>query len=365
MRRALTLAGLAGIAAVFATQATAAGSAPTVAEANPGAFPDRAYVLTLPKRQSLKTAQVKVTENGRPVDSLSVVPAGAAAGGATTILLIDASNSMKGGPITSAMAAGRAFAAKKPANAKIGVIMFNKTSVVRLAPTRDLAKIQAALSKPPALGEGTNIDDALAVARIQLLADGARAGSIVLLSTAPRSAGRARQLVIKRLEDDHIRVFPVGLESKAFNRDNLDEIASQTGGTLAVAHTTSDLKPLFANLGFRLGNEYLILYRSLQKPNHDVGVDVAVAGYPKQTLRYHAPRARQQHGDRGVALGSVLALPRDAPRARPRDRCAPLVRRHPRRLDAVADRSGAGWARSCRWATTTTKPEPVATTSRR
>ena len=106
------IAGLAAVSALAATLAAAAtaatAAAPTLVEANPGAFPDRAYVLTLPKRQQLTAGQVKVTENGQPVDTLTVIPAGAAVGGFATILVIDASNSMKGAPISNAMAAGRA-----------------------------------------------------------------------------------------------------------------------------------------------------------------------------------------------------------------------------------------------------------------
>ena len=56
--------------------------------------------------------------------------------------------------------------------------------------------------------------------------------------------------------------------------------------------TAKDLQPLFADLGFRLGNEYLILYRSLAKANRDVKVAVSVAGYPSQTLSYRTPADR-------------------------------------------------------------------------
>jgi tight adherence protein B len=284
-----TVAGILVGAAVFATQAIAAGT-PTVVEANPGVFPDRGYVLTLPARQALSTGQVKVTENGGPVDGLTVIPAGAANGGFATILLIDASNSMKGAPINDAMAAGRAFAAKQPPNASVGVIVFNKNAAVRLPPTRNKAAVRAALAKPPALGEGTHLNDALEVARIQLLATGAQAGSIVLLSDgADVGSGTSQDAVVDRLKTDKVRVFTVGLESPAFSGDALTEIAESTNGTSAVARTSKDLQPLFAQLGFRLGNEYLVLYRSLQKANEDVKVSFSVAGFPPQRLSYHAP----------------------------------------------------------------------------
>ncbi len=166
MTRAGIVAGVTGVAAVLATAATAAsGGSPTIIEANPGAFPNRAYVLTMPKRQQITASQVEVTENGKPVKSVTVTPAGAAVDGFATIMVIDASNSMKGAPIVDAMAAGRAFAAKKPPNAQVGVIVVNDTVTLRVAPTRNAAAVKAALAKPPALSEGTHIYDALEVAR--------------------------------------------------------------------------------------------------------------------------------------------------------------------------------------------------------
>ena len=82
-----------------------------LAEAQNSAFPDRAYVVELPKTQPLTTEQLTVTENGGPVVGLGVQPPGGEASGA--ILLIDASNSMEGEPIEGAMAAARAFLAER------------------------------------------------------------------------------------------------------------------------------------------------------------------------------------------------------------------------------------------------------------
>lgn len=291
MKRIAVIGALIALAAAFAALPSAAATGGiTVTEANPGAFPDRAYVLTLTKPQTLTTANVKVTENGDPVDSLSVLPAGSAAGAFATMLVIDASNSMKGEPIANAIAAGKAFAAKKPPNAEVGIITFNDKATVVLAPTRSRAAINAALSKPPALAEGTHINDALEAARIQLLASGARAGSIVLLSDgADVGSTVTTDDVIGRLEQDKVRVFSVGLESAAFNKAALTRFAAQTGGTMTVAQTPKDLQPIFADLGFRLGNEYLMLYRSLVKANTDVKLRVAVAGYPPATSSYTTP----------------------------------------------------------------------------
>ena len=89
---------------------------------------------------------------------------------------------MAGRPIADAMVAARTFAAKRPTNAKLGVIVFNGDVKTVLEPTTDPELIKAALAAPPGLGEGTKINDALVPARDVLTSTGATVRSVVLLS---------------------------------------------------------------------------------------------------------------------------------------------------------------------------------------
>ena len=73
--------------------------------------PDKAYLVGLGSTRPLTAAQVEVTENGGPVTGLAVAPPGGSASGA--VMLIDASNSMKGAPIKDATVAARAFLAER------------------------------------------------------------------------------------------------------------------------------------------------------------------------------------------------------------------------------------------------------------
>src|SRR5262249_56661437 len=83
-----------------AQQAAAAIPPPKLTESPSSGFPDKAYLLTLPAVKALSASQVSVTENGSPVVGMAVAPPGGSKSGA--ILLIDASNSMKGAPIQNA-----------------------------------------------------------------------------------------------------------------------------------------------------------------------------------------------------------------------------------------------------------------------
>lgn len=279
MRRLLASAAV--LAATLAGVAAAAQPAAVkITEANPGAFPDRAYILTLPKQQKLVTKDVKVTENGQAVDGLTVVPAGNLPGTSATVLAIDASNSMRGLPIEDAMAAARAFAAKRPPNAKLGVVLFSGKVSTLLEPTTNGADIKAALANTPKLDEGTRIYDALVRSRDVLAATGANVRSVVLLSDgADVGSDTAAEDALNGLSADRARVFSVGLESAAYNGATLEAAAQETGGTYVTATTSSQLAGVFSDLGFKLGNEYLVLYRSFASPQTDIKVKIAVAGY--------------------------------------------------------------------------------------
>jgi tight adherence protein B len=272
------VAALAAFAAtpVFAADSDTAGV--EVVEAGSALFPDRAYVMTFPAaRGQLAPGDMKVTEDGRPVSGLSVQSA-AAANGIGTVLLIDSSNSMKGS-IGSAMAAARAFTARNPGQ-PLSVVFFNSKPRVALPLTTDRDQVQAALAKAPKLGEGTHIYDALAAAVAQVRGSALGGARIVLLSDGD-DVGSATSLdaALQQLEEQNIRVYTVGIESGAFSAEDLQRIADDTGGEYAAASSPDELTEIYEELGFRLGNEYLLRYKSAAAPDENVDVNITVDGY--------------------------------------------------------------------------------------
>jgi hypothetical protein len=75
-------------------------------------FPQRAFILSLPAGKAVESASVSVRENGGRVAALTVT-AGTAGRQFGVVLAIDASNSMRGGPIADAMEAARVFARER------------------------------------------------------------------------------------------------------------------------------------------------------------------------------------------------------------------------------------------------------------
>jgi tight adherence protein B len=271
------------LAAVLAIAASAGPAAaqegPQLAEAGGVAFPDRAYVLTLPADTALDSSRLVVRENGEEVSNLSVVPAGAAAGAFAVVLVIDASQSMAGAPIEGAVAAARAFVDQRNPNQRIALVAFNSEAHVLLPFSTSQATIEAALAEPPELAKETHIYDAVATAMGLLKQAKVSAGSIIVLSDGTDTGSTvALEKVAEKAASDHVRIFTVGLRSPSFTPEALERLADGAGGTFAEATSAADLEPIFDALGSQLASEFLLRYRSRSGPDREVKVAVVVNG---------------------------------------------------------------------------------------
>jgi len=287
------LAPIAILSAAFAALAVPAlapaqAPAPKLTEDSSGTFPDKVFYLQLPSRRALDETSVKVTENGTDVLALGVESAGKSGSGA--VLLIDASNSMEGAAIKGAMAAARAFLEQRSEDLPVAVVVFGPSDSVLTDFTTDSEKLTEAVAENPELAEGTHIYDALtkvtelaqdeklARTTVVLLSDGTDVGSETTLADAVAAANAAS-----------VRVIGVGLRSSQYDPGALRKIAAATGGTYAEGGTPKALAPIFAEIGARISNEYVVTYRSLLRPEVKATVKAAIAGWPTATARYTTP----------------------------------------------------------------------------
>jgi tight adherence protein B len=314
MRR-VTIAAIA-LGALWVLAGAALGAAPTggaragLIEAD-ARFPERAFVLALPDQRRLGPRQVHVFENGTPVSNVSVVPmAEGEKADFGVVLVMDASNSMKGSAIVDATAAARAFAARRAARQQLAIVTFNRKASVLLPFTTDEDTITAALAKPPPLAQGTHLYDGVAtglrllrsakitVGAVIVLSDGADTGSLVSL---PAAIAKARA--------DRVRIFSVGIRSRSFRAAPLEKVAFSTGGDYSGARSTGELARLYAQLGAQLSSEYLLRYRSHAGPDMKIRVTVRVDGLPTSAVSGYAtpplpegPAAEPYHRPLSVAI---------------------------------------------------------------
>jgi len=293
MRRWTRIAVLVTTAAVAAmlTPAAPAAEGTRLVSADGARFPERAYILSLPTKLRLAPGQLQVQESGNRVSRLSIVPAAAAdATQFGTVLVIDASLSMRGDAINDAIEAARAFAEQRTENRQLAVVAFNRTPSLLVPFTTDSAEIDAALMSPPRLGKGTRVYDAVHHALLLLRDAKVGSGSVVVLSDGADTGSTARlETVEAAARAGHVRIFSVGIRSRSFKPEPLERLAASAGGAYSEASTSAELAQIYEALGTQLANEYLIRYRSFAGPGERVRVRVSVDGVGAAATAYVTP----------------------------------------------------------------------------
>lgn len=278
-------------AALLPGAASAAAGRVTVVPTNAARFPDRSYVVRLPGSRSLTSSSVVVTENGRRVSGVSLLPADAARPGQFgAVLVIDASESMRGHAIAAAVAAGRAFVAERNPNESVAVVAFNRSAWAVQPFTTDQAKLVAALSRAPALATGTHIYDGVALA-VRLIEQARIAsGSVVVLSDgADTGSTTSAAATVAAARAHRVRLFTVGLRAHQFRPGPLRALARGTDGRFAEASSPDVLERIYAELSAQFASEYMLRYRSLAGPKQHVDVSIRVRGFPAATSDYTTP----------------------------------------------------------------------------
>jgi tight adherence protein B len=289
---ARTIAALAAVAVLLPAAATAAAGSRGVTLAPVGRvpFPERGFIVDLPRKVAIGELDPTVFENGLRVRGATLTPVSASDFSFGAVLALDASDSMAGKPFEAALAAATTFVRHRTANEQIGLVTFNKRISVVQPPTADPDLIHRALARRPALAYGTRIYDALARSLGLLEQQRISAGSVVLLSDGADVGSRSDlPAIIARAKRDRVRIFTVGLRSGAFKAAPLRAIAAGTEAAYREASSTESLAGIYGELSGRLSSEYLLQYRSNVKPGTPVDVRVALAGLGGAHAGYVAP----------------------------------------------------------------------------
>jgi tight adherence protein B len=251
-----------------------------LSEASGGPFPERTYALTLPAPRALDTDAVRVTENGRAVESLTVLPpGGASANRFGVVLAIDASGSMRGRPLRAAVTAARRFVRYRNPDQPVAIVTFAEATRVAQPFTTDPAAIDRALAAIRRDRGATHVVDAVGEA-IKLIDDARiESGSVVLLSDGGDHGSLATsERVTEAASAAGVRIFAIGLRSGDKDFGTLNLLAAGTRGEFSSAASIRDLTRIYDRLGSRLASQYLLRYRSSAGPHERVIVEVGVHG---------------------------------------------------------------------------------------
>ena len=291
MSRAVLSLALLGLLVFGASTASAQGQI-SVEPAGAKPFPERSFRLTVPERRGLQPEDITVTENGELVRAITLTSAEAGRTGEFgSILVIDASGSMRGRAIRSAIEAARVLARQRRGAQQIGIILFNAEAKVLLAPTADQRAIDDALNSIPRLGPQTHMFDAVSTGLDVLAQAKITAGSIVVLSDGADSGSRiAAQAVGQRARRANVAIYTIGLRSRSLDTQELDQLARVGRGRYTEAASASDLRRIFGDLGAQLSSDYLLGFRSVTAPGREATVAVRVKGVDGvATTTYRVP----------------------------------------------------------------------------
>jgi tight adherence protein B len=284
------LSGVLVLGFVLALAAPAAAQAETSADirkVDTSRFPQVAVTISLPGTPSLSAGDIQIAENGNGASVEDVRPLGAT--GIDVVLAIDGSNSMRGQPIASAVAAAKRFIQGLPEAARVAIVSFANQATVLVPLTADRSQLIAALGdihlqQQTALFDGVSRSASLfrddeAQHNIVLLSDGANNAGVTDADGATAAAKNA-----------DATVFAIGFKGGATDVATLQQIADQTGGTYRSAQA-ANLTALYTELASGISDQYVVTYTSSARPGDQLNIQMAAAGNQASALVL-APKER-------------------------------------------------------------------------
>jgi tight adherence protein B len=307
----------------------------------------------IPGDAAVDPASVRVEVDGRAVESSAkIIAAGDVT--RTTVLVLDASNSMRqGDKFASATAAVDAFLAAAPDDVRIGLVPFAGDLGDIIEPTTDHESVRAALADIT-LRKGTGVYDAMAEGLAQVGTDGSRS-LLVLSDGGDTNSATTLDVVAKDAQDGGVVVDVVSLANPK-NAETMSSLAEGTGGQVIPAEQGA-LASVFAAQADALAQQLLVTFQrpddAADEVNLGVTVDADGASYTDSAFislgaASSAPdlvsSGRSLVGTPGM-LGGALALALGLAGILAVVVAGPNKSSADRRLDAYFGESGGGGAK--------------------
>lgn len=199
---------------------------------------------------------ISVTVNGEEVAASAETVEGGSVE-RTTVLVLDASNSMKGAKLRAATSAIDAFLTSAPEDVQIGLVTFAGTVLQTVAPTTDHQSIVNVLDQVQ-LKPGTKLYDAVAAGAELAGAEGAR--SLLVLSDGADTGSTTRiDELSTTASDAGVVVDVVALAQSPEQQATLDGLASAAGGQVIPAEASA-LSAVFSAQAEALASQVLVTF---------------------------------------------------------------------------------------------------------
>ncbi|MDQ4057673.1 MAG: VWA domain-containing protein [Actinomycetota bacterium] len=281
-RRLIWLALVVVVVASVPAEAFAAPESVNVRRVDTDSFPEVSVQISLGTSQPLSADDVTLTENGVTPGRVDVRPIDEEIATVDVVLVIDTSGSMKGEPMSAAIAAAKSFVNELPPDIRVGLVSFSDRPRVLQRLSGERTGLLEAIDTLKADGE-TALYDAVNEAASLFTGTGQR--NIVLLSDGGDTASKSS---LRSAASTNASVFAVGLKSGEFDEKALQRIALATDGDYSPV-ASADLSRLYKGLATELSNQYVLTYESEILSGGEATVFVSAFGQTDSILTLLPP----------------------------------------------------------------------------
>jgi tight adherence protein B len=309
LRRRIVLGVPWALAALMLVPAAVAGTV-RIQSIDTGSFPAvRATVIAPVGSQA-----PMLTENGKQVSGFSAVNLGQQK---ALVIAVDRSQSMRGRPLTQALAAARSFVGDAGEADHVGVVVFGSSAFAlgRMTDTPSVAQTNLG-SVTVDTQSGTALYDAIVLAASRLGSDD-RPGRAIVVVTDGKDVSSAHTLddAVQAARAAHAAVYAIGIGGPSFTPDALKKLASSTGGSYHQVADASALSSVYKSLENELARTWQLSYDTASAPGTDVhlkatvrGVGSATAVTPLTATGVTLPRPTNLIPPDGYSTAGTLAI---------------------------------------------------------
>jgi tight adherence protein B len=260
LRRRLRLVPPLALAALVAAPCALAGGV-RIQSVDPSGFPAVRVTFVAP----LGAATPSLTENSLPVTGYSAVNLGRQK---AIILALDRSQSMRGRPLTNALAAARAFVGSAGPADHVGIVAFGRTAFGLGRFSGTPADAQGSLQGLTVDAKsGTALYDAIVLAAAHLGTDTSPGRAIVVVTDGSDvSSTNTLQQAVAAAQTAHAGIYSIGIGGPNFTPDALKTLSRETGGSYRRVARTRDLGSVYAGLAAELDRTWQLSYVTAARP---------------------------------------------------------------------------------------------------
>jgi tight adherence protein B len=260
-----------------------AGPSAEIVDVNLGRFSDGGRVTMVVELRGLDAtadpAQLTVTENGTPVENLTVEPLASSTVPVGVVLAIDTSGSMAGEPLAQAQAAATSFVNQKRREDFVAIVSFADQAVVQSAFTTSVSELEARIDALEAGGETALYDGIVRSVDLFGGSQSALRRNVIVLSDGADTVSIAtEESATAAAVSGDVRVFGVALQSADFDPGPLQRITEATGGVFLTTTNPAELTALYGQIQREISNTLVVRFNSSANVPAEVELGVAYAG---------------------------------------------------------------------------------------